>query len=350
MKIAILLPNWVGDLAMATPALRALRQQYPTATLIGVVKPYLVDVLEGNPWLDQLLPCSHQRWFGKQAFWPTVSRLRSEKLDAVVSLRGTMRGAFMSLACGAKQRVGYGRQYFSSVYSKKYSPPHVKHGGAVQSAVDVYLQTVARFDCESHSSRLELFTTPQDEQHADAVWQRLKLPPPSQTVMIHAGSAQGSAKLWPVQNAANLAQLLVDRRRVGILINCGPQEREQAREIAKLAHRPNVVSLAEEKQLPFGLLKGLIRRVRMVISTDSGPRHLAAALGTPVVAVFGAMDPALSQNYHPQESIVRLKLECMPCNDYTCPLGHLRCMRDLSAEQVLDATEGYWKADRMRAA
>ena len=64
MNLAVLLPNWVGDLAMATPAVRALRERFPKATIVGVLKPYLMDVLGGNPWFDELVPCNHQKWFG----------------------------------------------------------------------------------------------------------------------------------------------------------------------------------------------------------------------------------------------------------------------------------------------
>jgi heptosyltransferase-2 len=348
--IAVLLPNWVGDLAMATPALRALRGKFPQSKIVGVLKPYLADVLGGNPWLDELVLCNHQRWFGERAFWPTVGKLRGQRLDAIVSFRGTMRGTLMALASGAKQRVGYGHQLFAATYHRRYRPKVDVNRRQIESAVDVYLQTVAQLGCDVQAKLLELQTTPADEALTDAVWQRLNLPDGDRVVMLNSGSAQGSAKSWPAENAANLARQMVDRWGATVLINCGPQERESARHIVSLANRPAVKSLADEEKLPFGLLKGLLRRVRLLVSTDSGPRHLAAAVGTPVVAVFGAMDPRLSHNHHPFETIVKLNLDCMPCNDYNCPLGHLRCMRDLSAEQVLAAAEGYWLGKKRAAA
>ena len=349
MKIAVLLPNWVGDLAMATPAVRALRQQFPEATLVGVLKPYLLDVLNGSTWFDTLIPADHQRWLGPRGFWQTAAALRSLKLDTVVSLRGTLRGALMSAVSGANSRIGYGRQWFSTAYSQKYAPPVDAKGNQSCSAVDLYLQTVGLLGCETSQLDLELATTSTDETLTEQVWRRLKLPSAQNVVMFNAGAAQGAAKLWPIEKFAALAQQCVDTWGVNVLVNCGPKEKEQAREIVRLAERATkVVSLADEERLPFGLLKGLLRRVRMLITTDSGPRHLAAGLRTPVVAIFGPVDPRICHNYNPHEKIVRLNLDCMPCGKYRCPLGHRRCMVDLGVEQVFAAAQGLWLESGIR--
>jgi heptosyltransferase-2 len=348
MKIAVLLPNWVGDLAMATPAIRALRGNFPEATLVGIAKPYLLDLLNGSPWFDTLIPAEHQRWLGPRGFWQTVAALRSLKLETVVSLRGTLRGALMSYASGAKTRVGYGQQSFSRAYTHRYLPTLDAAGKQAESAVDIYLQTAGLLGSETSNTQLELTATPNDEALTERVWRRLQLPSAQNVVMFNAGAAQGAAKLWPLEKFAQLAQQCVDTWGVHVLVNCGPKEKEQAKEIVQLANRPRVVSLADEEQLPFGLLKGLLRRVRLLVTTDSGPRHLAAAVGTPTVAIFGPVDPRICHNYNPCEEVVRLNLDCMPCGKYSCPLGHRRCMVDLGVEQVFAAAQRLWERSSIK--
>lgn len=348
MKIAVLLPNWVGDLAMSTPAIRALREKFPDATLIGVIRPYLVELLNGTPWFDSLIPAEHRDWFGKRGFWETVGSLRSLKLDKIVSLRSKFRGALMSACSGAGERIGHGTQWFSFPYTRKSVSVVDEKGRQINSAVDNYLRTVSLLDCDVSRPQLELATTPADEALTEKVWRRLQLPSAQNVIMLNAGAAQGESKLWPLEKFASLAQRCVDSWGVSVLVNCGPKEREQAREIARLADRPEVSTLADEETLPFGLLKGMLRRVRMLVTTDSGPRHLAACMGTPVVTIFGPMDPRTCHNYNPCEAIVKLNLDCMPCGKYICPLGHRRCMLDLGVEQVFAASQSLWNETTLR--
>ncbi|MEX2027370.1 MAG: glycosyltransferase family 9 protein, partial [Pirellulaceae bacterium] len=124
-----------------------------------------------------------------------------------------------------------------------------------------------------------------------------------------------------------------------VLINCGPSERDDARQTAELANHPRVKSLAglSPQELSFGLTKACLKRARLVITTDSGPRHLASALGTPTITLFGPIDPSWSVNYEQGAVHLRLPLECAPCGQKLCPLSHHRCMRDLTADIVFEA-------------
>ena len=104
----------------------------------------------------------------------------------------------------------------------------------------------------------------------------------------------------------------------------------------RYANHPQVKSVADEK-LSIGLSKALIRRSRLMITTDSGPRHLAAGLGTPTISLFGPTDPVWAENYQPGAVKLRLNLDCSPCAKRVCPLGHHRCMRNLPVDRVLGA-------------
>ncbi len=341
LKIVVLMPNWVGDVAMATPALRALRQKFDAARIVAVMRPYLTEILDGTSWVDEIWPCEHRRWTGSEGFLATSYALRNFKPDVALGLRGSFRATLMAMASGARLRVGVDSRLFGRFLHRRQTAHLSPDGNIIDSEVDRYLGSAALLGCDPSDRRLELRTTVADEQLAIHVLRRLKLPAGSPLVMLNGNAAQALAKKWPLKRLSELARLIVDRCGSSVIINCGPGEREMARTIVREASRRQVVSLADEPRLSFGLLKGLLRRVDLLVSTDSGPRHLAAALGTPVVAVFGSTDPRRSHNYNPRESLVRIDLPCSPCHRYHCPLGHTRCMNDLTAHQVFQVVAPY---------
>jgi heptosyltransferase-2 len=181
---------------------------------------------------------------------------------------------------------------------------------------------------------MEQDTTAADEAAADEVWRRLKLPAGRDVVVINTGGAFGSAKSWPAEHFAGLAKRIASDRNLSVLVNCGPKERDTAREIVALAADRRVVSLADERDLPIGLTKACIRRARLLVTTDSGPRYLGIAFERPVVTLFGPTDPRLVETHYERETCLSLALDCQPCMERVCPLGHHRCMRDLSVEAV----------------
>jgi heptosyltransferase-2 len=206
-------------------------------------------------------------------------------------------------------------------------------------AIDTYLRLAAAMGCSQLSPRLELATTSADEQLADAVWGRLGLPAGREVLVLNTGGAYGLAKRWPAEHFAALAQRVVAQWGFSVLVNCGPMEREAAREIAFRANDRRVASLADERELPIGLTKACIRRARMLVTTDSGPRYLGIAFGLPVVTLFGPTDPRLVETHYAREACLALALECQPCMERVCPLGHHRCMRELTVDAVFAAVE-----------
>ena len=177
----------------------------------------------------------------------------------------------------------------------------------------------------------------EQNQSADAVWQRLQLPSGDRVVVLNSGGAYGAAKQWPAEHFAELARRIVKGGELSVLVNCGPAERVIAREIAANANDPRVVSLADVEQLPVGLTKACLRRSRLLVTTDSGPRFFGIAFGRPVVTIFGPTDPIRTETYYDAETCVSLSLDCQPCMARTCPLVHHRCMRELSVDVVYEA-------------
>jgi heptosyltransferase-2 len=195
--------------------------------------------------------------------------------------------------------------------------------------------------------RMELFTTPADEEAADATWARLRLRQYREVIGLNPGGAFGSAKHWPAAYFAELARDLADRRGAGVLVLCGPAEREAAARIAAEASRSAVVSLADAP-LSLGLTKAAVRRLALLVTTDSGPRHFAAAFGVPVATLFGPTHVAWTETYFPRAVHLQRPVPCGPCQRRTCPLGHHRCMTALMPTEVYAAADRLLDTDRAR--
>jgi heptosyltransferase-2 len=337
MNLAIMLPNWLGDAAMATPTLRALRKQFPApARLVGVMRPYVKELLAGTPWLDELLFYQPKSHHAEHSAWTLVRELRRRRLDAMVLLTNSFRTAGLAWLGGARRRIGYARNCRGMLLTDPLYPPRAgKHVSAV-SSVDYYLELAYYLGCPPESRRLELATLPADERAADDVWERLGLAKARRVAVFNTGGAFGAARRWPSEHCAALARRVAEELDATALVICGPKEREAAAETARLANHPRVMSMADES-MALGLSKACIRRADVMVSTDSGPRHIAAAFDVPTVALYGSTHPAWNHNYNPRAVDLNLSLPCSPCNRRVCPLQHHRCMRDLTPDAVFAA-------------
>ncbi len=329
--IAVFLPNWIGDVAMATPLLRALRRRYPHPTrLIGVMRSYVVDVLAGTPWLDEVMTYVPGSWPSSVSL---VRQLRARSLDVAVLLTNSFRTAAIAYLAGAKTRVGYARGGRGWLLNRRLVAPRVAGKFVPAPVLDYYLELAYALGCPPESPQLELATSLEDERRADAVWQRFQLPNDRSVVALNNGGAFGAAKLWPTEHFATLARRIATELDKRVLVLCGPSERDLARAVVVAADHPGVTSIADE-QLSIGLTKACVRRSRLLVTTDSGPRHFAAAFDVPVITLFGPTHIAWSENHFRRAEHLQLSLACSPCQQRVCPLGHHKCMRELSPDRV----------------
>lgn len=337
MKIGIFIPNWIGDAAMCTPTLRALRRHFgPQATLYGVLRPYVADVLAGTPWLDEQLPFERKSEDPSHHPRAVTRALRERGVDTVVLLTHSLRSAVMAWRSGAATRAGYVRRGRGLLLTHKLFPPRRGRKRLPVPAIDEYLQLAYALGCKRESPRLELATLPADEAAADAVWNKWNLPAGQHVVALNSGGAYGAAKLWPSEHFAALAKRIATQSGRSVLVTCGPAEREVARKIVTLADHPRVVSLADEP-LSIGLTKACIRRSGLLVTTDSGPRFFGVAFGLNVVTLFGPTDPDWTRTHYARETVLQHAVPCGPCGKRTCPLTHHDCMRQLSVERVYAA-------------
>ena len=350
MRLGVFLPNWVGDVVMATPAVRALRKLVgDDGTLVGIMRPYVADVLAGTDWLDETVVYSKRARKGRSSGQsnagapppaPTVyEQLRAARLDAVVLLTNSLRTGWMAWRSGARERIGMVGNLRTPLLTTKVYPPRKGRRAAPLPTIDGYLQVAQAAGAAPEPPTMELATTPEDEAAADAVWRRLGITDERGVAVINTGGAFGAAKDWPPTQFGQLARRLAVEQELDVVFNCGPAERLAVRAIAEAVGHPRVHSLAEERQLPLGLTKAVVRRSALLVTTDSGPRYFGVAFGVPTVTLFGPTNPRLVPTYSSYETVVSLGLECQPCMERSCPLVHHRCMRDLTVDRVYAAAE-----------
>ena len=333
-KIAVFLPNWIGDVVMATPTLRALRRLYgPNARIVGLMKPYVTEVLSGTSLLDEIWHYDRES-VEAGLRWPAVTwRMFRFRFDVVVLLVNTRRQAVIAWLARAKKRAGYvrcGRGFF---LTHRLYPPRKEKEYTPVSALDYYLQIAYALGAGETAPDMELATTQADENRANLVSTRLGLRSDGRTVLLNSSGAYGAAKLWPDSSFAALGYRIASELDHDVLVVCGPEECQRARQISQEANHERVFSLDEE-DVSIGLTKALVRRSRLLVTTDSGPRHFAPAFGVPVVSLFGPTDPAWSDTHYSAETRLHVPLECRPCGERVCPLEHHRCMNELSVSLV----------------
>lgn len=336
--MALFLPNWIGDVVMATPAIRAVRAAFPTAELVAVCKPYVADVLAGAPWFARTI-LAEKRGPRAQRLFGVARQLREARTDAAVLFPNSFRTALLAYLGGAKRIVGFSRYARGWMLNTKLFAKTDARGRYTPSpALDDYNRLAVALGTNDPGHRMELFTTPADDANAEAVWERFALARYSRVVALNPGAAFGAAKHWGCDHFAELARNLTSRLGCGVLVLCGPSERPMARQIAEESRSPHVHSLSDTA-LSLGLTKAVVKRADLLVTTDSGPRHFAAAFDRPVVSLFGPTHVEWTETYFAKEICLQKKLACGPCQQRVCPQGHHRCMRELLPADVFAAAE-----------
>lgn len=338
ISVALFLPNWVGDVVMATPAVRAIRRRYPRPhRLIGIIRPKMAELLAGTDWFDVLWTWE-PRWWGRgPSQWDLLQRMRQERVDLLVLFTNSLRSACLGLLGKARQRVGYVRDGRGWLLTGRLYPRSV--GGRIAPApmVFTYLALAEAVGCPPESPRLELSLTPEEEEQGKLLFRRLGFYRNRPTVALVYAGAQGPARRWPVGHYVDLARKIASSGIWQVLVVVGPSEREIGWEICKKVADPRVRTTADEPHHGLSITKAALAACDICISTDSGPRHIAAAFGKPVITLYGPTDPIWGANPTVHSVDLFVDLPCRGCLQPVCPLGHHRCMQELSPERVYEA-------------
>ncbi len=333
--LIIFCPNWVGDVVMATPAFKLLRNSYPDAKIIGVIRKYASRIIEDSPWFDQIIDCSDKTVKG---YYNLVKSIREQKPDMAVLFPNTFRAAGIAKLSGVKKIFGYkrnGRSFLLTggplpvIKNRKYMPV---------SMVEYYIKICTWLKLNPDTSLgPKLYFSDLIREKGEKLLEKYRISTKDTVIGINPGAKFGSSKCWSEEYFAKLAQLIDDEFNCKILLFAGPGEKDIAASIIKKSRAPIINTYPD--QVDLALLKPLIKRCDLLITNDTGPRHYAVAFNIPVVVIMGPTDPEYTNSNLEKTILLRKKLDCSPCHKGKCPIGHHNCMELITPESVLQAVK-----------
>jgi len=337
MRILVRATNWVGDAIMALPALRAVRGKFPEAHIGIVARPYVADVYRDQAICDELIHYDpkgeHRGWKGRERL---AEELRERKFDVALLFQNAFDAAWLAWRAGVLQRIGYARDARSFLLTKAIAVP--KAGEIPAHEKFYYLELVRRagwIDSLQDDAHIALRVPDAARDRAARTLAQAGARPAALRVAVGAGASYGSAKCWPPERfAAALNETLSgsgEDADVSLVGTAG--EAAVSGAIAKELRRAPIDLTGKTA---IADLPALLSQCHLFLGNDSGAMHVAAAVGLPVVAVFGPTDPDGTAPVTPRATIVQEKPYCSPCFLRRCPTDH-RCMKAVTPEMVATA-------------
>ena len=333
-KLLVSAANWIGDAVMSVPALEALRKCYPGAEIVLLAKPWVSELYWSHPAASRLIIYDPDgEHAGPRGFWKIVQALRSERFEAAILFRNSFHSAWMAWCARIPARVGYARDCRSALLTDGIeAPPAAAYGH--QSSY--YLQLLFRaglIEKPEPVQSVRLVVSDAEKKWAEKRLESLGLQGRRFLVGLNPGASFGPAKRWLLERFADLADRLVGGLQADVLIFGSREEKPLAEEVTKEMKQKSTV-LAGETTLRQ--LMALLSRCSLVVTNDSGPMHLAAALGLPLVAIFGSTDERATGPLGPHTRVVKRPVSCSPCGLRECPID-FRCMTGVSVDDVYRA-------------
>jgi len=332
-NILIIQTAFAGDVILATPLIRAAATEFPNAKIHFLAIPVTANVLENNPYLTRVWQYDkHNTDAGISGFIKIARKLRGEQFDLALIPHRSFRSALLSFFSGAPIRIGFDTSAGSFLLTHK-----IKYRKDIHE-VERNLSLTEAFAIHSNLLVPEIF--PDDNDRA-VVENALKASGGNfygALIAVAPGSVWPT-KRWPKELYTQLCQMLSSRKNPVVLVG-GPDDQGLCEEIAKAAHS-SVTSLAGK--LTLRQSAELLRRCRVLITNDSAPLHLASAVSTPTVAIFGPTSPEFGfYPYQTKNRVVEKTLSCRPCSIHggkKCPIGTHECMLGISPQEVMKAVE-----------
>ncbi|MFQ5685158.1 MAG: lipopolysaccharide heptosyltransferase II [Candidatus Scalindua sp.] len=331
-KVLVRAPNWVGDVVMATPAFRCVRENFVDSRITLLIKKNLRGIIDDSPWFDEIIEFETGRRSANE-FLRQTYKLKQEKFDLGFLFPNSFSSALMVWLGGVSRRIGYKRDARSLLLTDgierltengKFMPTYM---------ADYYLRLCAQLGCRITSRELELFISGECEDNANELLRKYNIDN-KPFILINPGASYGSSKCWTSECFARTADLLRKVSDCKIVLVCGPGEAGLADDIEN-SSKPGLVNLSKES-VKLGVLKVLVKRCRLLVTVDSGPRHFAVAFKRPVVTLMGPTDPRYTESEYEIGKVIREDVDCSPCHIKTCPTDH-RCMTMISPEKVAQA-------------
>lgn len=329
--------NWIGDAVITLPAIRAIRRAIPDTQISLLVKPWVAEIFKGCPDVDEIIPYDEQ-YKGVTGKLKLVRTLRQKKFDKAILLQNAFDAALIAWLAGIPERIGYQRDYRGCLLTKCI--PLKSNAGKHQ--VYYYLDLLEEAGIKPVTAGPYIYLSDEERENARALLNSSPITPhPSPLIGINPGATYGSAKRWPAEHFAELIRKIINELDGRVLIFGSPAEVEIADEIVKQLGTQNselkthILNMTGKTSLRE--LAALISECDVFITNDSGPMHIAAALHVPTVALFGSTDSSATGPFGDGHKVITKKLSCSPCLERECPEGHLKCMTEITPEEVFTA-------------
>jgi heptosyltransferase-2 len=321
---------------MATPALRALRGHFPKARLLAVATPPICRLLAAHPGIDEFLEYDRRRRHrGLRGMLRLAQELRARRPGAGIVFPHSTSSALQFRLAGIRELLGYSSLERRWLLRHAPRPPRGPGGTRLPEPMTLhYTRLLESVGIPERGQHLELTVNEEEDGLARAALLRLGLEAGEPYFAINPGASFGASKFWTREGFVGTVQGLHAQDGVRSLILCGPGEEELAAAIARDSGEAAIDTSAAP--LPLELLKPVLRDARLLVTTDTGPRHIATAFGVPTVVVMGPTDPRYTATNLERTRVLRVDVDCGPCHLKTCPLDH-RCMTRLTARDALEA-------------
>jgi heptosyltransferase-2 len=336
-RILIRGTNWLGDAVMTTPALERLRASFPEAEVMLLAPPLTAGLFQASPFVNDIIEY-RRREGGMKEFFNTVTQIRARRFDLAVLFQNAFEAALLAALGGARMRVGFAEQGRGALLT------HPLHRGARhrnRHQIHDYLDIVAECErvCLGEAFKPAVAEplpslTANGEQRDAAVRFRRRFGLDSRPlVALNTAATNSRAKCWPADRFARLADRLIAEMGAQIILIGGPSERTNAEGVLERMRLPGAVNLVGETTMAE--LIGLLAGCSLLVTNDTGPAHVAAALGTPTLTIFGPTNEFETAPNGPRAEMIRAEgIECARCMHRDCPIDH-RCMTRIAPEDVL---------------
>ncbi len=329
--------RFMGDVILTTALIRALKKGLPGTRLLFMAEPPFVSLLENNPYVDERIAFDRKYFDGLPPVKSLVEQarffkyLRSQKCDVAVDLLGLPRTALQLYLSGAPVRIGGDYRYRKHLYTHIF-PVSRQYW---RTAIDFYLNVLKFFDLPADGTRTEVFLRESERAWAAGYLETHGFDLSRPIVGLHPGGTW-PAKLWPWERFAELAIRLAGELKVQVFLTGGPKDQEI---LDKVKEKAGEAAFRGEL-LDLRQLAAVLSKFSVFVSNDCGPMHLAPAVGTPTIGIFGPGEPDIWFPYSESDGhrLIYKKAPCSPCHKDFCPIDHI-CMTSISVDEVFEAVK-----------
>jgi heptosyltransferase-3 len=326
-SVLIIKLRYIGDVLLATPTVRAIKAARPDVRVTMMLNRGTEDVLSGNPDMDEIVVLDKG---SLAAQWRLIAGLRRRRFDTVIDLTDGDRSAFLSWISGAPVRIGFNdeHRWRGRCYTQVIHPvPGVRH------RIDRDLEALKPIGIQAGSKDLQLWLTAEEENSADQLLDQLGVQRSQPMVILQPG-ARYWFKAWPPERFAELADHLMSQYGCQVLIGGGDQDIDLAQQIRELAKSRPVIMAGRTTIKQFA---AIAKKSALFVGSDSGAMHIATAVDTPVVALFGPSDPREWGPRGGPAEVIYKGVDCRACFHPTCQRGEQNCMQLITIDEVMIA-------------